>query len=102
KERDYIDNLRKIIKERRDIFVDGLKKGGIENIYAQSTFYVWVKIPKNFSSSMEFVKYLIKRGLIATAGLGFGNYGEGFVRFALTVDKDKLKKALTIIETNRK
>ncbi|MCM8773279.1 MAG: aminotransferase class I/II-fold pyridoxal phosphate-dependent enzyme, partial [Candidatus Omnitrophica bacterium] len=45
KEKDYIDNLRKIIKERRDIFVDGLKKGGIENIYAQSTFYVWVKIP---------------------------------------------------------
>ncbi len=93
----YVDTLRRIIKERRDVFVDGLRKSGYEKIYADSTFYVWVGLPKG-TSSIEFCTELLKRGVVSTPGVGFGKYGEGFVRFALTVGVDKLKKALKMLK----
>jgi LL-diaminopimelate aminotransferase len=94
----FVKNLRKIIKERRNLFVNGLKRNNWSKIYAQSTFYVWTKIPKKFSSSIEFSKYLLKeKNIVATPGVGFGKYGEGFIRFSLTVDKDSLKKAIKIL-----
>lgn len=93
----YVENLRKIIKERKDVLVEGLKQKGFKDIFAESTFYVWVRIPSNFKSSMEFAKNLISKGIVATPGVGFGKYGEGYIRFALTVDKDIIKKALTLL-----
>jgi LL-diaminopimelate aminotransferase len=97
-ENDFVKNLRKIFKERRDIFVKRLKEKGFENLWAQSTFYVWVKIPPSFNSSIDYVKYLLeKKRIVATAGLGFGKYGEGFVRFALTCDKKILKQVIKIL-----
>lgn len=97
KENRYVSELRNIIKQRRNVFVSGLARKGFENIYSLSTFYVWVRIPRNTQSSIEFARSLLKKGIVATPGVGFGKYGEGFVRFALTVDKHKLKKALTLI-----
>ncbi len=97
KEGEYIKRLRQQIKIRRDIFVDGLVDAGFKRIYAESTFYVWSKLPGG-TSSIFFCKELLKRGVVATAGVGFGRYGEGFVRFALTVDIDKLKKALKLLK----
>jgi LL-diaminopimelate aminotransferase len=47
---------------------------------------------------MDFVKKLIDVGVILTPGNGFGKYGEGFVRFALTQPVDKIKEALERIE----
>ncbi len=89
----YVISLRSIFKERRDFFVENIKKSGFTNLYADSTFYVWAKIPTSFRSSLEFCNYLLtKKNIIITPGIGFGKYGEGFVRFALTVDKDKLAK----------
>lgn len=97
KEEEYVKNLRMIFKERRDIFLDGLKLKGFK-AYADSTFYVWVKLPKNFSSSMKFCKYLLEdKKILATPGIGFGKYGEGFIRFALTVDKEILKEAVALL-----
>lgn len=95
KEAQYVDALRKTIRERRDIFVQGLREKGFNQIYANSTFYVWVKIPNNFKGSLEFSSYLLKKNIVSTPGIGFGKYGEGYVRFALTVDKEILKEALT-------
>jgi LL-diaminopimelate aminotransferase len=49
-------------------------------------------LPDSFKSSLEFSKYLMEEEkIVATPGVGFGKYGEGFIRFALTVDKRKLK-----------
>jgi len=93
-EEGYVNNLRQIIKKRRDFFVEGLKRKGIDQVYAESTFYVWAKIPSMFNSSLSFAKYLLKKGIVVTPGIGFGKYGEGFVRFALTVEEEKLKEAL--------
>jgi len=93
KEGSYVNKLRKTIKERRDYFVDNLKKSGFKNVHADSTFYIWAKIPSSFKSSLDFSKYLLtEKRIIVTPGVGFGKHGEGFVRFALTVDKSKLKQ----------
>ncbi|MCK4912171.1 MAG: aminotransferase class I/II-fold pyridoxal phosphate-dependent enzyme [Candidatus Omnitrophica bacterium] len=93
KEADYVSKLRKTIKDRRDYFVDSLRKSGFNNIYADSTFYVWTRIPADFKSSLDFSKYLIsEKNIIATPGVGFGKHGEEFIRFALTVDKSKIKQ----------
>ncbi|MBU0693367.1 MAG: aminotransferase class I/II-fold pyridoxal phosphate-dependent enzyme [Candidatus Omnitrophica bacterium] len=97
-EKDYVSNLRKIFKERKNVFVAGLKERGFEGICSQATFYVWAKIPSPFKSSIEFAQHLIKKKrIIATPGVGFGKYGERFIRFALTVDKGILKKAVRLI-----
>ncbi len=97
KESEYIKRLRQKIKIRSDVFVSGLVDVGFKRIYAESTFYVWAKLPHDISS-ISFCKELLKRGVVATPGVGFGRYGEGFVRFALTVDVDKLKKALKMLK----
>ncbi|MCK4918082.1 MAG: aminotransferase class I/II-fold pyridoxal phosphate-dependent enzyme [Candidatus Omnitrophica bacterium] len=92
----YVKELRKIFKDRRDFFVNSLKDRGFKQIYSDSTFYVWCRIPVDFKSSVEFSKYLIEeKNIIATPGIGFGKHGEGFIRFALTVDKSILKKVFT-------
>lgn len=93
KESVYVANLRATLRKRRDYFVDNLKSQGFKSIYSDSTFYVWMKIPAGFKSSLDFSKFLLtEKRIIATPGLGFGSSGEGFIRFALTVDKNKLKQ----------
>ncbi|MFH1505337.1 MAG: aminotransferase class I/II-fold pyridoxal phosphate-dependent enzyme [Candidatus Omnitrophota bacterium] len=91
-ENSYVSNLRKTFKQRRDFFVENLKQAGFNGIYADATFYVWAKVPAKFKTSVEFSQYLLtEKSIVATPGVGFGKYGEGFIRFALTVDKDKLE-----------
>jgi len=80
--------LRRIIRERRRLLTKILKSAGFNRIYSEATFYLWVKLPPRFSSSLKFCKYLLEeKNIVATPGIGFGKWGEGFVRFALTVDK---------------
>lgn len=88
----YNESLRTAIIERKDILIKKLKQAGLRKFYADSTFYVWVKVPRKFNSSMDYAQYLMtEKSIVATPGLGFGKYGEGFIRFALTVDKDILE-----------
>ena len=97
KETAYMEDMRRIFKERRDFFVQNIKSKIFKNIHAQATFYVWAKLPRKFKSSIEFSKYLIQeKRIIATPGIGFGKYGEGFMRFALTCDKQVLKEAIDL------
>jgi len=95
KEKKFVKNLRKIIKKRRDVFLEGIKKLKWKT-WAESTFYIWIKIPQ--SSSLEFTKFLLKKGIVVTAGVGFGEFGEGFIRVALTTSEDNLKKAVKLLE----
>lgn len=98
KEAAYMDEVRKIFKERRDFFVQNIKNKTFKNIRAEATFYVWAKLPRKFKSSIEFSKYLIQeKRIVATPGVGFGKYGEGFMRFALTVDSQVLKEAIDLL-----
>ena len=90
-----VENNNKIYAERCSIFVDGLKDLGWKIEKPKATFYVWLKLPRKVKSSIEFCSILLERAnIIATPGIGMGKYGEGYVRFALTVDKEMLKEAV--------
>ena len=95
----------KIVKEiiktyeiRRDALVKGLNEIGWRTEKPKATFYVWSHIPEGETNSMDFVKKLIDVGVVLTPGAGFGKFGEGFLRFALTQPINKIKEALERIE----
>ena len=100
KKPDVIAKNIKIYEKRRNTLVEGLNKIGWKTDLPKATFYVWTQIPEKYCemSCMEFVKDLINVGVIITPGTGFGEYGEGFVRFALTQPIERIKEALERID----
>ncbi len=85
--------------KRRDILVDGLCSIGLSVEKPKATFYTWVEVPKGYTSS-EFASHLLlKAGIVATPGNGFGAAGEGYIRMVLTVGQERLKE---VIERIRK
>jgi LL-diaminopimelate aminotransferase len=89
-----VQDMRNIYKERRDVLVSGLQKLRWEVKLPQATFYVWAKIPKGYTSSQTIIKLLDEAGIICTPGNGMGKSGEGYIRFALTVQVERIKEAL--------
>ncbi|MBC8522040.1 MAG: LL-diaminopimelate aminotransferase [Methanomicrobia archaeon] len=80
-------------KERRDILIDGLRFAGLEVKKPKATFYLWTRVPQDFSSSIQFSMFLLERaGVVVTPGIGFGEHGEGFVRFSLCVSAERIKE----------
>ncbi len=98
KKPEIVDKNMKVYEKRRDILIKGLNEIGWKTEKPKATFYVWSKIPEGEKNSMEFVKKLINVGVILTPGIGFGQYGEGFVRFALTQPIEKIEEALERID----
>jgi len=93
---DCVKEMVELYKSRRDVFVDGLNDIGWEIEKPKATFYVWAHIPPKYSAlnSMEFATLLIdEAGVVVAPGTGFGEYGEGFVRFALVETEERLKEA---------
>jgi LL-diaminopimelate aminotransferase len=87
-----VEPSRKIYQERRDILVDGLHAVGLECEKPRATFYVWVSCPKGMSSAEFTAKLLDEAGVVTTPGNGFGDAGEGYVRFTVCVDKERLRE----------
>ena len=80
-------------RARRDALAAGLKSAGIEASKPKATFYLWVRVPDGYTS-MQFSMFLLERaGVVVTPGTGFGEYGEGFVRFSLCLDIERIKEA---------
>jgi len=94
KKPEIVEKTIKVYQQRRDVLVDGLNQIGWKTEKPKATFYVWTRLPKNELNSMEFVKKLINVGVIITPGIGFGQYGEGYVRFALTQPIERIKEAI--------
>ncbi len=91
-----------ILKGRRDLMVDGLNSLGWNVQKPKATFYLWFRIPKKYKSSLKFSKEVLdKTGVVMTPGIGFGEYGEGYVRCALTQSKEILEEALERIRKLR-
>ncbi len=89
-----IDENCRIYGERRDVLVDGLRDLGFKVEKPKATFYVWCEVPEGYTS-IEFTKKLLNdAGVLVTPGVGFGEHGEGFVRFALTKDVETIEKAV--------
>jgi alanine-synthesizing transaminase len=102
---DYPDELRAIYQTRRDLLVEGLNRIGWEVSPPKGSMFVWAPIPEPYREmgSLEFSKYLIEEADVATSpGVGFGDGGDGHVRFALIENELRthqavrnLRKALT-------
>ena len=98
---DCVDRMVKLYQERRDTLVDGLNAIGWKTEKPKATFYVWTKIPAKYSAltALEFVTLMLDEiGVVVAPGTGFGEYGEGFVRFALVEDTERIKMALNKIK----
>ncbi len=98
---DCVKELVEIYKKRRDVFIDGINNIGWKVPKPKATFYVWAHIPPKFGAltSMEFASMLVKETGVATSpGTGFGEYGEGYVRFALIENEERIKRAIDKIK----
>ena len=94
---DCVDQVRALYKERRDVLVDGLNKAGWKVPSPEATMFVWAPLPERFSNmgSLEFAKLLLEKADVAVApGVGFGEYGEGYLRFGLVENTQRIRQAL--------
>lgn len=90
--------IRKTYQERLNILYNGLTALGMQIMKPRATFYLWVKVPSRFTS-MRFAAHLLdKAGVLATPGNGFGDAGEGYIRFALTAPADRIHEAVERIK----
>lgn len=93
--KEHLRRMNKVYEERRDVLVDGLNSIGWVTKKPKATFYVWTRIPKPLKSSIDFSRSVLDNvGIVITPGIGFGNAGEGYVRMALTVSKEKMQEAV--------
>ena len=90
-----IGDLRRMYEERRDCLINGLRGIGWKMPSPKAAFYAWGRIPKGFKDSMETAQiFLEKADIVITPGVGFGKFGEGYVRMALTVSKNRIAEAV--------
>ncbi len=94
---DCVAQIRDEYRDRRDVLCQGLARIGWDVPPPKATMFVWAKIPDQYRSmgSVEFSKMLVKKAGVAVApGLGFGEYGNDYVRFALIENRHRTNEAL--------
>jgi len=91
-----VNKIRSMYKERRDVLCDGLNKIGWEVEKPKATMFVWAKIPDKFKmKSIEFSKLLLNECDVAVSpGIGFGQYGDSYVRFSLIENRQRINQAV--------
>jgi len=95
---DHLNDLLSVYRSRRETLRTGLNRLGWEVFDSPGTFYLWVRLPRG-ADSMAFAGKLVNRaGIMVTPGSGFGSWGEGFVRFALTVPEARIHQAVGRLE----
>jgi alanine-synthesizing transaminase len=93
---DVIEEVRKIYKNRRDIMVESFGRAGWNVPSPAATMFAWAPIPDQFAhlGSLEFAKLLIQETGVAVApGVGFGEYGDQYIRIALVENEQRLRQA---------
>ena len=90
--------IRRTYEARRDTLYAGLRDIGIDVIKPDATFYLWAKVPEGFTSEELVVHLLDRAGVLGTPGNGFGEPGEGYIRFALTVPVKRIEEAVERIK----
>ncbi len=89
-----VEEMRRIYQKRRDTLVTGLLEIGLKVESPKATFYVWVEIPKGYTSAAFSAHTLNKAGIVTTPGNGFGEAGEGYIRMALTMPEHRIAEAM--------
>jgi LL-diaminopimelate aminotransferase len=88
-----------LYERRRDLLIQGLQNAGLRPLVPKASFYVWTPVPEGFSS-MDFAMHMLRQiGVLTVPGIGFGQSGEGYVRFSLTVPDHRLQEAVERIAT---
>jgi alanine-synthesizing transaminase len=98
---DCVDDLRRMYKERRDVLVKGLESAGWEVPSPSASMFAWAPLPAAFRhlGSNEFAKLLLKEAKVAVSpGIGFGEYGEGYVRIAMVENVHRIRQAVRNIK----
>lgn len=93
----WVEEIRCCYERRRDVLVEGLNRLGWVVPKPRATMFVWAPIPPEFVQlgSLEFAKFLLKEAKVAVSpGIGFGRYGDGYVRFALIENEHRTRQAL--------
>jgi alanine-synthesizing transaminase len=93
---DCIVEMRERYKARRDVVVEGLRQAGWDLPAPAATMFAWAPIPERYRplGSLAFSKLLLEKANVAVApGIGFGEYGDGFVRIALVENRQRLRQA---------
>jgi len=94
---DCVDEIRALYKKRRDVLCEGLNGIGWEVEKPKATMFVWAKIPQEFREmgSLEFSKKLLKEAKVAVSpGIGFGDFGDEYVRFGLIENSHRTRQAV--------
>ena len=94
---EYVPQIAEVYRKRRDVLIKGLASAGWEVPSPKGTMFVWAKLPPAYAKmgSLEFAKQLIKRaGVAVSPGNGFGERGEGYIRFALVENDQRIAQAL--------
>ena len=94
---DCVREIAEIYRKRRDVLVDGLNKLGWQTPMPKATMFVWAQIPEQYRKlgSLEFSKLLLTDAKTAVSpGIGFGDYGDGHVRFSLIENEERTRQAL--------
>ncbi|MBW2129793.1 MAG: aminotransferase class I/II-fold pyridoxal phosphate-dependent enzyme [Deltaproteobacteria bacterium] len=95
--RDCVDEIVGIYRQRRDVLVEGLNRIGWPVEKPKGTMFLWARIPDLFREmgSIEFAKMLIREAKVAVSpGIGFGEYGDDHVRFALVENPHRINQAI--------
>ena len=98
---EYVVAIKETYESRRDTLVKGLNNSGWPTETPKATMFVWSKIPDSMINlgSLEFSKRLLTEAKVAVSpGVGFGDYGEGYVRFSLIENEHRIKQAVRNIK----
>lgn len=93
---DCVDEMRDVYRRRRDVLVSSLAQAGWDVPPPQATMFAWAPLPPQFRDwgSLEFAKILLQEAQVAVSpGVGFGEYGEGFVRIAMVENEQRIRQA---------
>jgi alanine-synthesizing transaminase len=94
---DCVDEIRALYKKRRDVLCEGLNAIGWPVEKPKATMFVWAKIPQQYREmgSLEFSKKLLKEAKVAVSpGIGFGDFGDEYVRFGLIENSHRTRQAV--------
>lgn len=92
-DRPEVAEIRRVYRERRDALVPILNRGGFRVKSPSATFFVWARCPRGYASMECAAKLLDDASIVAIPGIGFGSGGDAYVRFALTVERERIEAA---------
>ena len=93
----YVEEIRRRYERRRNVLVDGMNRAGWTVAKPNATMFVWAPIPEPFQQmgSLDFATFLLREAKVAVSpGIGFGEYGDRWVRFALIENEHRTRQAI--------